>query len=76
MQQGPRLKASQGAQAMTMPTKPQRAKGTQNSPKADQNKAKGTLRWPPKCLHMMAYTMAQTWNMKHKLFKTLKKHQL
>ena len=69
MQQGPKLKASQGAQAMTMSTKPQRAKGTQNSPEADQNKAKDTLRWHLNGLSMEVYTKVQTWSIKHNLSK-------
>ena len=40
-----KLKASQGAYTMAMSTKPQRAKMTQNSPKADQNKARTRMGW-------------------------------
>ena len=76
MQPSPKLKASQGAQAMTIQTKPQRAKGTRNSPKADQNKVKDTLKWHLNVLYMVAYTRVQTWSIRHQPFKALKEHQM
>ena len=43
MQEGLKLETSQGTQTMAMRIKPQRAKGTQNSPKAGQDKTKNML---------------------------------
>ena len=50
----------------------QRAMGTQNHPKADQNKVKGTPRWHLNGLNLKACTKVQTWSIKHKPFEASK----
>ena len=72
----PKLETNQRAQTMAMPTKPQRAKGTPNSPNAGLNKTKDTPRWHLNGINMQAYKRVQTWSTRQQPFNTLKGHQM
>ncbi|GMP90109.1 hypothetical protein CsSME_00041382 [Camellia sinensis var. sinensis] len=76
MQASLRPKANLWDQTMAMQGESQRVEGTQNSPNVSQEKAQNTLRWHLNGLPMEAYTMVQTWSIRHQPFKALKEHQM